>query len=129
MTAGRMVTAVSQPHRVTLERLLDELRDWHPLPVALDDVCADLDLVLDEYADPTPGDMTGLADRLRKTLGRLLPVARREQTSPCGKDLLNRAVLLWALALPASAVEALAYLRRLAVMTLDVLELLIEESS
>ncbi|MFE2595961.1 DUF6302 family protein [Streptomyces sp. NPDC059396] len=125
MTAGRIVAP--RVDAATLDRLRAELREWQPLPVGLDSVCADLELVLDVYADPAAGDMSGLVGRLRGALGRLLPVARREQKSS-ERDVLNRAVLVWAASLPASAKQALAHVRRLALVTLDVLELLIKES-
>ncbi|MFE3139660.1 DUF6415 family natural product biosynthesis protein [Streptomyces scopuliridis] len=115
----------------TLEHLLTKLREWHALPVVLDALYEDLEAVLGEQADPTSPEVEDLAARLRDALMRLVGVALREGGDRPGDEaakVIERAKLLCWEEPPEELVEARAHVRRLALVALDLLDLLLEDT-
>lgn len=126
-------TLCTQPPRhfasdtVTLKRVRDALRvglraevasgegfevNASPLPLS-EAILDDLEAVLGEHASPSLGEVNELAARLHLALRRLLTIIRPSASL----DQLSRSLLVERT--PPGEAEALAYLRRLAIVVLD----------
>lgn len=88
----------------------------------------DLDAVLAEYPESTADEVPGLTHRLDAALAQLLEVVPY-RANPRPDALLHRATLLLAEPVPKNPSAALGLLRRIAVATLALADLLGEDPS